>query len=240
MPHKDVKTTDALFDYIESVSLREPKVLRDLRDETASMKGAGMQISAIQGQFMATLVRLMAARRILEIGTFTGYSSTVMAMALPIDGEMICLDTDAETTAVAKKYWKKAGVADRITLRLGQATESLKEMLEDEATHGTFDLVFIDADKKNNPIYYECALRLLRPGGVVIVDNVLLTGGIVPSTTRKNVGEVYPRADTEEKADEVMEWLEAVRNFNRHVHQDDRVHLSMIPVGDGLTLAVKK
>lgn len=210
---------DRLHDYLLSVSLREPEVLKDLRAETVQRPGAQMQIAPEQGQFMALLVRLMGARRVLEIGTFTGYSALVVALALPPDGEVVTCDLDADATAVARCHWERAGVADKIHLRLGPALETLDALLADGQA-GRFDFAFIDADKKAYPDYFERSLELLRPGGLVAIDNVLW-GGRVTETTDD------PRTL-------------AIQQFNERLHRDDRVELSLVPVADGLTLARKR
>ena len=174
-----------------------------------------MQVAPEQGQFLQLLVRLLGARRILEIGTFTGYSALSMALALPRGGRIVCCDLSEEWTSVARRYWKKARVADRISLRLGPALVTLKEL------KGPFDLVFIDADKSNYAKYYERSLRLLRKGGVIAVDNTLWYGRVIDRRDRS--------VDTR-----------AVRAFNRKLHRDPRVDLSLVPIGDGLTLALKR
>ncbi len=174
-----------------------------------------MQISAEQGQFLALLVTLLGARRVLEIGTFTGYSALVMALALPSDGQLVTLDMNRQTTDLARQFWNRAGVSERIESRLGPALTSL------EGLEGPFDLAFIDADKTNYDAYYERALDLLRPGGVVVVDNVLWGGQVLDPQ--------YQDADTV-----------AIRELNQKLHHDSRVELSMLPLADGITLAVKK
>ncbi len=184
------------------------------------MPQASMQISPEQGQFMALLLRLIGARRCLEVGTFTGYSSTVMALAMPADGQIVCLDVSEEFTARARVAWREAGVAEKIELRLAPARESLAALLAEGAT-GSFDFAFIDADKENYSHYYEAALELLRPGGLIAVDNTLW-GGSVADPAKKD-------ADTV-----------AIRAFNEAVHGDERVDVSLVPIGDGLTLARKR
>ena len=213
-------TDDALLEYLRSVSLREPELLTRLREETAALPMARMQISPEQGQFMALLVRLTGARQCLEVGTFTGYSSLVVALALPEDGRLLACDCSREWTSIAQRYWREAGVAERIELRLGLAMESLEGLLADNEA-GHFDFVFIDADKTNYRRYCELALELLRPGGLLLVDNVLWGGSVINPDKQD--------ADTQ-----------AIRAFNRWLHAEERVDLSMVPIGDGLTLARKR
>jgi len=213
-------TNDALLEYLRSVSLREPELLTRLREETAALPMARMQISPEQGQFMALLVRLTGARQCLEVGTFTGYSSLVVALALPEDGRLLACDRSREWTSIAQRYWREAGVAERIELRLGLAMESLERLLADNEA-GHFDFVFIDADKTNYRRYCELALELLRPGGLLLVDNVLWGGSVIDPDKQD--------ADTQ-----------AIRAFNRWLHSEERVDLSMVPIGDGLTLARKR
>lgn len=219
MSNRTIGLSDALYDYLLAVSLREPEILAELRRETMPMAQRSMQIAPEQGQFMALLVRLIGARRILEVGTFTGYSALAMALALPADGRVLALDVSEEWTSVARRYWQRAGVAGRIDLRLGPALQTLDGLIgADEG--GSFDFAFIDADKENYAGYYERALTLLRPGGLVCVDNTLWGGSVVdPNKTD---------ADTL-----------AIRAFNAALHADGRVELSLVPIGDGLTLARK-
>lgn len=191
-----------------------------LRDETMTMRGHSMQIAPEQGQFMAMMIRLIGARRGLEIGVFTGYSSLVTALALPNDGRLVALDRSEEWTAIAQRYWREAGVAHKIDLRLGAALDTLDRLLDDGHA-GSFDFAFIDADKGNYDGYYERALRLVRPGGLVMLDNVLWGGSVAD-----------PAADDEDTA--------AIRALNNKIHRDDRVDVSLVPIGDGLTLARKR
>jgi len=215
-----VKMTDQLAGYLRRVSVREPEVLRRLREETASHPKAEMQIMAEQGQFMALLVHLLNARRTLEIGVFTGYSSLAVALALPTGGKIIACDVNAEYTAVARRYWREAGVEGKIDLRLAPALQTLDALIA-EGRAESFDFAFIDADKGNYGNYYERALVLLRAGGLIAVDNVLWSGRVAD--------ESVDDADTR-----------AIRDFNEKVHHDERVWLSMVPIGDGLTLAAKR
>jgi len=220
MSRRSISLTDSLYDYLLSVSLREPDVLRRLREETAKDPAARMQISPEQGQFMALLARLMGARRCLEIGVFTGYSSLALALALPEDGRILACDVSERWTAVARRYWAAAGVSHKIELKLAPALETL-ERLEGPSATGTFDFAFIDADKENYVGYYEQVLELLRPGGLIVVDNTLWSGRVA--------GPENAEADTV-----------AIRHFNEHLHRDERVDLSLVPIGDGLTLARKR
>jgi caffeoyl-CoA O-methyltransferase len=220
MSNKTLPLTDALYRYLLDVSLREPEVLRRLREETASHPQSNMQIAPEQGQFMALLVRLMGARTTLEVGVFTGYSSLAVALALPSDGSIVACDVSEEYTAIARRYWQEAGVSDKIDLRIAPAVETLDALLD--AGHAeAFDFAFIDADKESYDAYYEHALRLLRPGGLMVIDNVLKGGTVVdPSVTTPAV--------------------EAIRALNEKLHHDERIDLSLLPVADGLTLARKR
>lgn len=206
-------------EYIRSVTLREPELLSRLREETAANPKASMQVSPEQGQFLALLARTVGARRTLEVGVFTGYSSTSVALALPEDGEITACDVSVEWTDVARRYWKEAGVAGKIDLRIGPAADTLRKLIE-EGRAGSYDFAFIDADKSNYPVYYELALQLLRTGGLIVVDNVLWHGSVI------------------DPADQEKDTL-TIRAFNHALHADPRVVVSMIPVGDGLTLAHK-
>lgn len=211
---------DRLYHYLLSVSLREPELLAQLRQETADHPMKSMQIAPEQGQFMALLVRLMGATRALEIGVFTGYSSLAVALALPPEGKLIACDVSQEYTAIARRYWQQAGVAGKIDLWIAPALETLDHLLADGLA-GTFDFAFIDADKQNYLNYYERALELLRPGGLIAIDNVLWSGSVADPTVED-------------------ESTVAIREFNQKLQQDDRVFLSLVPIGDGLTLALKQ
>lgn len=220
MANRSLTLTDPLYDYILRHTLREPALLAELRAETAEMPMSAMQIAPEQGQFMALLVELIGARRTLEIGTFTGYSALCVALALPADGEVTACDISEEYTSVARRYWAKAGVADKIDLRLAPAVETLDALLAEDRA-GSYDFAFIDADKTGYDAYYERALVLLRPGGLIAVDNTLW-GGDVADPAKSD-------ADTE-----------AIRALNSKVRADSRVSMSLIPVGDGLLLARKR
>ena len=220
MTNKTVHLHDELYDYLLNVTLREPEVLRQLREETARHPYGGMQIAPEQGQFMALLVEITGARKLLEIGVFTGYSSTRLALALPPDGRLTALDISVEYTAMARRYWALAGVSDRIDLRLGPALETL-EALVGEGAGNSYDLAFIDADKTNYDGYYEYALQLLRPGGLLLIDNVLWGGKVAD-----------PAIDDAATA--------VIRALNAKIHQDTRVTAVLLPLADGLMLARKR
>jgi predicted O-methyltransferase YrrM len=209
-----------LYDYFQRVSLREADVLARLRRETALLPMAVMQISPEQGQFMALLLRAIGARRCLEVGTFTGYSALACALALPPEGELVALDISEEWTAIGRRYWEMAGVAGRITLRLGPAGESLRRLRRD-GSEGTFDFMFIDADKTGYPDYVEQGFHLLRAGGLMAIDNVLWSGRV---------------ADPGNSDPDTV----ALRNLNERLHADHRFDLSLVPIGDGLTLLRKR
>jgi predicted O-methyltransferase YrrM len=216
----DLNMNAALWEYIRTVTLREPEVLRRLREETARYPNSNLQISAEQGQFMALLMHLIRARRTIEIGVFTGYSALAVALALPDDGRVIACDKNRDWTSVGRRYWAQAGVEHKIDLRLGPALATLDGLIA-SGEGGQFDFVFIDADKTNYENYYERALVLLRTGGLIAVDNVLWYGRVIDASVDD--------PDTR-----------AIRAFNRRLQDDDRVWLSMLPVRDGLTLACKK
>ena len=220
MSRQSLTLSDALYDYLLEVSLREPPLLARLREETAALPRSGMQISPEQGQFMALLAELVGARRVLEVGTFTGYSALVVALALPADGRIITCDVDEDMTAIARRYWAEAGVADKIDLRLGPAVDTLDALLADGGAD-TFDFAFVDADKENYDAYYERALALLRQGGLMVIDNVLWSGAV---------------ADPEQQDADTS----ALRALNAKLHGDQRVSLSLLPVSDGITLARKR
>jgi len=211
--------TDELAEYIRHVTLREPEPLARLRLETENHPQASMQTAPEQGQFLHLLARILGAKRTLEVGVFMGYSSTWVALALPAGGKIVACDRNEEYTSRARRTWRETGVEEKIELRLGPALETL-DSLSAAGQAGSFDLVFIDADKSNYSNYYERALKLLRRGGVVAVDNVLWDGSVIDAGAQD--------ADTR-----------AIRDFNRKLHTDERVCLSMVTLGDGLTLACK-
>ncbi|MCG5509874.1 O-methyltransferase [Ectothiorhodospira lacustris] len=206
--------------YLWSVSLREPPLYQRLREETAHLPEHNFQVAPEQGQFLALLVELTGARRVLEIGSFTGYSALWMAGAMPEEGRMVCCDVNETWTGIARRYWEEAGLGDRIELRLAPAMDTLDGLLADGAA-GTFDLAFIDADKANYVHYYRRCLRLVRQGGLICLDNTLWAGRV---------------ADPDDHAPET----EAIRAFNALIHEDPAVSLSLVPIGDGLTVARKR
>ncbi len=220
MSNRSIGLDDTLYGYLLDVSLREAAVLAALREETAALPEANMQIAPEQGQFMALLARLIAARQVLEIGTFTGYSALALALALPEDGRLVTCDRSREWTDIAQRYWQRAGVAGRIDLHLGPAAETLARLI-DTGESGRFDLAFIDADKGGYPTYFEGCLTLLRPGGLILVDNTLWNGKV---------------ADPDHRDPDTA----AIRAFNRQLHEDERIDLSLVPIADGLTLARKR
>ncbi|MEC8434931.1 MAG: class I SAM-dependent methyltransferase [SAR324 cluster bacterium] len=220
MSTKTILMDDQLLEYLRQNSVREPDVLQELREETQKLSNSGMQISPEQGQLMAMLVKLVNARKIVEIGTFTGYSSTVMALAMPEDSQLIAFDISEEYTRTARIFWKKAGVDQRVKLVLGNAKESLKDFLQ-AGEQESVDLAFIDADKSSYAEYYECCLKLIRQGGLILVDNVLWSGQVADASNHDK--------DTE-----------ALRIFNAALSSDQRVDLCMVPIGDGLTIARKR
>ena len=219
MSKLNTQVTPEMGDYIRDITLRELPVLARLREETAANPQSGMQVSPEQGQYLALMARLIGARRTLEVGTFTGYSALVVAMALPEDGQIVACDINKEWTDVARRYWNEAGVSHKIDLRLGPALETLQALLAGGGK-GTFDFAFIDADKSNYQSYFDSAVELIRPGGLIAVDNVLWHGRVI------------------DPAEQDRDTL-AVREFNRKLHTDARVEISLVPMGDGLTLARK-
>ncbi len=220
MTGRSIKLTDALNEYLVSHSLREHPVLSKLRAETAKLDDANMQIAPEQGSLMGLLVEIAGVRRCIEIGVFTGYSTLVTALALPKDGTIIACDISKEWTDIARGFWRQAGVEDKIDLRLGPALDTLDKLIADDQSE-RFDYVFIDADKTGYDDYYERALTLLHPGGLIIFDNVLWDGKVTDPTDQS--------PDTC-----------AIRALNDKILGDDRVTMSIVPIGDGLTLARKK
>lgn len=220
MSARTISMTDTIHEYLVNNSVHMTEPMRRLREETAKMPQGGMQISAEQGQFMQLLIRLMGAKKGLEIGVFTGYSALCVAKALPDDGILHACDVSDEFTGVARPYWEEEGVAGKITLHLGPATETLERFLQ-EGQVGTFDFAFIDADKPNYDAYYEAALTLLRPGGLIGIDNTLWSGKV---------------ADPEAQDESTV----ALRSLGAKIHADSRVDAAILPIGDGLTLARKK
>jgi predicted O-methyltransferase YrrM len=217
MSNGSIGLTEGLNAYLVAAGVREHPVLTELRRETAKLPNANMQIAPEEGAFLAMLVRLLPARRILEVGTFTGYSSTAMALAQPDDGHVTCCDVSREWTDIARRAWTDAGVADRMELRLGPAVDTLDELLG-AGQAGSYDMAFIDADKASYDAYYERSLQLVRSGGVIAIDNVLWSGRVAD-----------PSADDEDTV--------AIRALNAKIAADERVDVVMMPIADGVTLA---
>lgn len=220
MSNQTLNLTDDLYHYLCSVSLRESEVLKRLRQETSTHPMGQMQIAPEQGQFMALLVQLIGARKTLEIGVFTGYSALVVALALPDDAQMIACDLNEDYTAIAQRYWKEAGVAHKIDLRLAPALNTLDQLIEEGQTE-SFDFAFIDADKSNYDNYYERSLQLVRAGGLIAIDNVLWSGRVADAETPDNR-------------------TRKIQALNQKLHHDPRISLSLVPIADGLTLAMKR
>ncbi|HEY2410562.1 MAG TPA: class I SAM-dependent methyltransferase [Polyangiaceae bacterium] len=220
MSARTIQITDSLYDYLLDVCVQEPPVLRKLRETTASMPMAGMQISPEQGHFMALLVELLGAKRAIEVGVFTGYSSLVTARALPADGKLVACDVSDEWTSIGRPFWQEAGVASKIDLRLGPALATLDALLA-KGEKGQYDFAFIDADKTNYDGYYERCLQLLRTGGLIAIDNALWSGRVADPAVQD--------ADTV-----------AIRALNQKIAKDVRVSSSMVTIGDGLLLARKR
>jgi len=211
---------DAIDAYVRSMGARETDLQRRLREETARLPQAGMQIGADEASLLALVVRMIGARRAIEVGTFTGYSALAVASALPTDGHLVCCDVNREWTDVGQRYWREAGVAGRIDLRIAPAAETLQALARDPGP-GSFDFVFIDADKSGYDAYYEHALVLLRAGGVIAIDNTLWSGGV---------------ADASQTDDDTV----ALRALNQKIQRDERVDMCLLSVGDGVTLARKR
>jgi predicted O-methyltransferase YrrM len=221
MSNQSIGLSDALYQYLLANSVHEPEILFKLRQETAQHPLVNMQISPEQGQLMGLLVQLIGAKKCLEVGVFTGYSSLVVALNLPADGQIIACDVSAEFTAIARKYWQEAGVSHKINLQIAPALATLDQLLTDGEA-ATFDFAFIDADKNNYAAYYDRCLQLVRPGGLILVDNVLWYGRVADPAMNKD-----PRTI-------------AIKQVNQQIYHDDRVQISLIPIGDGLTIARKK
>ena len=220
MSNQSIGLTDSLYQYLLANSLREPEILTRLRQETAAHPLVNMQISPEQGQLMGLLIQLMGAKKCLEIGVFTGYSSLIVALNLPPDGKLIACDISTEFTSIARKYWQEAGVNDKIDLHIAPALETLDQLLL-EGNSETFDFAFIDADKNNYAAYYEKCFQLIRPGGLILIDNVLWYGRVAD-----------PNMDNDKRT-------QTIKNINHQIHNDPRVQISLIPIGDGLTIARK-
>ncbi|MDX6367715.1 MAG: hypothetical protein QOK30_2791 [Nocardioidaceae bacterium] len=220
MSNTTIGLSDELHAYVLDVGVREPDVLRRLREETEALPQHDMQIAPEQGAFMAMLVSLMGARRCIEVGTFTGYSSTAVALALPPDGRLLCCDVSTQWTDVARRYWADAGVADKVELRIGPGVGTLDALIA-AGEQDSFDFAFVDADKPGYGAYYERLLELVRPGGVIAFDNVLYGGEVIES-------------------DSGDDGLRTIQDLNRRLATDDRVDISMLPIADGLTLARRR
>lgn len=221
MSNQTLNLTADLYAYLLDTSLREPAAWRGLREQTAGMPEGMMQIAPEQGQFMHLLIKLMGARKALEIGTFTGYSALWIASALPADGQLVACDINEQWTAIAGEHWAEAGLASRVDLRIAPALETLSALLEENGQAGSFDFAFIDADKANYDNYYEACLKLLRPGGLIAIDNVLWGGDVVDQSKQDR--------DTN-----------AIRALNAKLRDDPRITLSMLPLADGLSLAIRE
>jgi predicted O-methyltransferase YrrM len=220
MSNRTLTLTDGLYDYLLAHSVQEPESLQALRQETAQHPMAQMQIAPEQGQFMALLIQLMGAKKALEVGVFTGYSALWVALALPPEGRLIACDVNRDYTAIAQRYWEQAGVAQKIDLRLAPATETLAHLIA-EGQQDSVDFAFIDADKSNYAVYYEQVLQLVRPGGLIAIDNVLWSGRVADPNITDNRTQV-------------------LRRLNAALAADPRIRLSLVPIGDGLTLALKR
>ncbi|WP_215780303.1 class I SAM-dependent methyltransferase [Paludibacterium sp. B53371] len=220
MTRQSIPLDGGLTGYLHAIGVTEHPVMRELREFTAGHRLAKMQIAPEQGQFMGWLARLIGARRYLEIGVFTGYSALSVALSLPADGEIVACDVSEEFTRIAREYWQKAGVADRIHLTLQPAIRTLQSLLQ-QGQHNAFDMAFIDADKPGTPDYFEACLQLVRPGGVILLDNIFLGGRVVSPREEDPPG------------------VQIMHDFNAALARDERIHLSVLPMGDGMTLAMK-
>jgi len=220
MANKTIGLSDDLAAYVVRVGAREPRVLARLREETAAIPQHGMQVAPEEGAFLAFLVELIGARRCIEVGTFTGYSSTAVALALPEDGRLVCCDVSDEWTSIARRYWDEAGVAGKIDLRLGPAVQTLDGLLE-AGGGSTYDFAFVDADKASYDAYYERLLQLVRPGGLIALDNMLWHGQVLD-------------ADTED------EDTRAIQALNEKLASDERVSVCLLPVADGVSLVRRR
>jgi predicted O-methyltransferase YrrM len=220
MSNQTINLTDDLYNYLLSISLRESELLANLRAETAQHERSSMQMSPDEGQFLAFLIKLIGAKRTIEVGVYTGYSSLWLALALPDDGHLIACDVNEQWTSIARRYWQAAGIEHKIDLHLAPAQETLQKLL-DNGQQNRFDFVLIDADKENYAIYYEQCLQLVRPGGLIVVDNVLWYGRVVDDSIQDK-------------------GTQAIRAINKKLHSDTRVDISLVAVGDGVTLLRKR
>ena len=219
MSNRTLAISESIYQYLCDHSLREDPILKELRDHTYDMEERAMQIAPEQGQFMQMLIKLIGAKNTIEVGVFTGYSSLAIALVLPEDGRIVACDVNPQYTSVAEKFWVSAGVREKIDLRIGPARDTLSELISDGLAN-TFDFAFIDADKVNYDHYYELCLQLIRPGGLITVDNVLWGGATADDSIN----------DTD---------TTSIRALNDKLHRDERIDLSLVPIGDGLTLAMK-
>jgi predicted O-methyltransferase YrrM len=221
MSNQSIGLSDPLYQYLLANSVREPEILAKLRAETAQHPLVNMQISPEQGQLMGLLVQLIGAKKCLEVGVFTGYSSLAVALNLPDDGRIVACDVSDEFTSIARRYWQEAGVSNKISLHIAPALETLDRLISNGES-GTFDFAFIDADKNNYGAYYDRCFQLVRQGGLILVDNVLWYGRVAD-----------PGMDSDKRT-------QAIKQINHQIYHDDRVQISLIPIGDGLTIARKK
>ena len=221
MSNQSIGLSDPLYQYLLANSVREPEILAKLRAETAQHPLVNMQISPEQGQLMGLLVQLIGARKCLEVGVFTGYSSLAVALNLPDDGRIIACDVSDEFTSIARRYWQEAGVANKISLYVAPALETLDRLITNGES-GTFDFAFIDADKNNYGAYYDRCFQLVRQGGLILVDNVLWYGRVA-----------NPGMDHDKRT-------QSIKQINQQIYHDDRVQISLVPIGDGLTIARKR
>lgn len=219
MSRKTTFLNDDLYQYLCDKSLREPEILRELRQATANMSSSSMQISPEQGQLMRLLIKLTNAKKTLEVGVYTGYSALSVAMTLPDNGRIVACDINEEWTQMARQYWRKAGIAKKIDLRIAPAEQTLTTMVENGESQ-SYDFAFIDADKANYDSYYELCLELLRPGGLIMIDNTLWDGLVIDTTDQRNS-------------------TVAIRALNDKLLMDERILLSLLPIGDGVTIALK-
>jgi predicted O-methyltransferase YrrM len=221
MSNQSIGLSDPLYQYLVANSVREPEILTRLRAETAEHPLANMQISPEQGQLMGLLVQLIGAKKCLEVGVFTGYSSLFVALNLPDDGQIVACDVSDEFTSIARRYWQEAGISNKIILHIAPALETLDRLIANGEL-GTFDFAFIDADKNNYGAYYDRCFQLVRQGGLILVDNVLWYGRVAD-----------PAMDNDKRT-------QAIKEINQQIYHDDRVQISLIPIGDGLTIARKR
>jgi len=221
MSNQTLQMTNSLYQYLLENSVRETKLQIQLREETATDEMSRMQIAPEQGQFLALLIQLTGAKKAIEVGTYTGYSALSIATSLPEDGQLICCDISEEWTTMGKRYWAKAGIDKKIDLRLAPALETLDKLIHTEKQSGTFDFAFIDADKENYQAYFDQCMTLIRPGGLITIDNVLWNGAV---------------ADSQKNDIDTV----AIRTFNKSLLNDQRVDISLVPIADGVTLARKR